>query len=131
MAAIKGKNTKTTEVALRFALARAGVKGWKLHPIGLPGNPDIFFPKQRLAIFVDGCFWHGCPRCGHIPKTRRAFWQAKILRNSERDRINKRKLQREQIHVVRVWEHQLKMASQIALTVARIVTVLAARRAHH
>src|SRR5438046_1251963 len=86
MAAIRGKNTRSTERALRSALMRAGIKGWRLHANDVKGRPDIYFPKQNLAIFVDGCFWHGCPRCGHIPKTRQSFWQAKILRTKARDR---------------------------------------------
>lgn len=54
-----------------------------MHPNGLPGSPD--FPFQTLAVFVDGCFWHGCPKCGHLPKTRRSFWQMKIERNKKRE----------------------------------------------
>src|SRR5438132_675667 len=77
MSAIRGKYTKTTEGALRMALIAAGIKGWRLHPAGLLGNPDMFFPGRCVVIFVDGCFWHGCPRCGHTPKTRTSFWRAK------------------------------------------------------
>ncbi len=90
-----------------MALTRAGIKGWKLHPVGLLGSPDIYFPKERLAIFVDGCFWHGCARCGHIPKTRSAFWAAKIGRNKTRDCLNTRKLRQTGIDVIRIWEHAL------------------------
>src|SRR5205823_6917634 len=86
MSAIRGKNTRSTERALRMALMRAGIKGWRLHAVNLPGKPDVYFPTQRLAVFIDGCFWHFCPKCGHIPKTRRIFWNAKIQRNQERDR---------------------------------------------
>src|SRR5438874_12771838 len=78
MSAIRGKNTRSTERALRSALIRAGIKGWRLHPDHVLGKPDLYFPKHRIAIFVDGCFWHSCPKCGHIPKTRQAFWRAKI-----------------------------------------------------
>lgn len=109
MSAIRGKNTKT-ERRLRMALTRAGISGWQLHANDIPGRPDIYFPVQRLAIFVDGCFWHGCSRCGHIPKTRRPFWAAKILRNKARDRATARKLKRIRMNVIRVWEHSLKSA---------------------
>src|SRR5690606_22059724 len=86
MSLIRGKKNRTTELKLRMLLTSKGIKGWKLHAIELEGNPDFYFEKKKLAIFVDGCFWHGCPRCGHIPKTRSAFWKAKISRNRKRDR---------------------------------------------
>ena len=68
MKAVKGKGNKSTEVRFRSMLVRARVRGWKVHPRGIVGKPDFFFPEHRLAVFVDGCFWHGCPRCGHVPK---------------------------------------------------------------
>ena len=83
MAAVRGRGNKTTERGLRLGLVRGGVRGWKLRPKGLRGNPDFLFPEARVAIFVDGCFWHGCPDCGHVPRTNRAFWAAKIERNRE------------------------------------------------
>jgi DNA mismatch endonuclease (patch repair protein) len=90
-----------------MALISAGIKGWRLHPAGVHGNPDIIFPEIGLAIFVDGCFWHGCSRCGHTPKTRTAFWRAKILRNQQRDRRNTKALRRQGLVVMRIWEHSL------------------------
>lgn len=68
MAAIRGKHNRTTELRLKMALIRRGIKGWKLHASELPGKPDFYFKNKRLAVFVDGCYWHGCPRCGHIPE---------------------------------------------------------------
>ena len=107
MGAIRGKHNKSTEGVFRMALISAGIKGWRLHPAGVRGKPDIIFPEIGLAIFVDGCFWHGCSRCGHTPKTRTAFWRAKILRNQQRDRRNTRALRRQGLVVMRVWEHSL------------------------
>jgi DNA mismatch endonuclease (patch repair protein) len=107
MAAIRGKSNKSTEVILRMALVRAGIKSWILHP-NITGKPDFFFPGQRLALFVDGCFWHGCPRCGHIPSTRSLFWESKIERNRMRDKRNVRILKAEGVRSLRVWEHSLK-----------------------
>lgn len=107
MRAVKGHGTKTTERRLRGALVRAGIRHWKLQPKGLPGSPDILFPGKQLVIFVDGCFWHGCPKCGHLPRTNRAFWKAKILGNKERDRICARKLRNEGFKVLHFWEHEL------------------------
>ena len=108
MSAIRSKNTRSTERVVRMALIRAGINGWRLHATELPGQPDIYFPKERVAIFVDGCFWHFCPRCGHVPKTRKIFWKAKIERNKMRDKAVKRSLSQLGITVVRIWEHELK-----------------------
>jgi DNA mismatch endonuclease (patch repair protein) len=108
MASIKGKHTKSTERKLRMALIRAGVKGWKLHPQRLPGNPDVYFPRTGTVVFVDGCFWHGCPKCGHIPHTNSTFWSAKFNRNRQRDLLNTRLLKKLGMNVVRIWEHSLK-----------------------
>ena len=108
MAAIKGHGNITTERRLRLALVRKGIKGWKLHPRGVAGNPDFFFPAYQIAVFVDGCFWHGCPKCGHIPKTNRAFWKEKISRTKQRDRETNTRLESEGTHVVRFWEHEVR-----------------------
>jgi DNA mismatch endonuclease, patch repair protein len=108
MAAIRGKNNRTTELTLRMALVRAGIRGWETNVEELPGKPDFFFYKKNIAVFVDGCFWHGCPKCGHFPKTRGSFWKMKILRNKERDRTNRERLHRMGIKVVVIWEHSLK-----------------------
>ena len=108
MGAIRSKNNRSTEQRLRMELIRNGIKGWRLHPKHVFGSPDIFFPKQRVAIFVDGCFWHGCPNCGHIPKTRRSFGKMKIERNQSRDRKTTLALKKQAIKVVRSWECQLK-----------------------
>jgi len=107
MSAIRGKNNRTTELILRMAFVRAGIKGWETNVAELPGKPDFFFHKKNIAVFVDGCFWHGCPKCGHYPKTRGLFWKTKILRNKERDKNNRRKLRRIGIRVVSIWEHSL------------------------
>ena len=81
MSAIKSKGNKTTEITFRMALVRASIRGWKLHPKGLPGNPDFIFPARKTVVFLDGCFWHGCPKCGHIPKTNIGYWRTKIQMN--------------------------------------------------
>ena len=108
MSSIRGKHNKSTEGKLRMALIKAGLKGWVLHPSDIFGKPDVFFQEKRLAIFVDGCFWHGCKSCGHIPKTRSAFWRAKFERNQARAKLVKSKLRQESIKVIRIWEHDLE-----------------------
>lgn len=109
MRAVKGRGNRTTELSLRLALTRAGVRGWRLHPRGLIGKPDFFFPATQVAVFVDGCFWHGCAKCGHIPKVNRPYWAAKILRNRERDTEKARALRKLGIKVVRFWEHDVQV----------------------
>ena len=71
-------------------------------------RPDFVFPKLRLAVFVDGCFWHGCPRHFTRPKSRQAFWDAKILGNKQRDRLVNRTLRKAGWRVLRIWEHELR-----------------------
>ena len=120
MGAIRSKHAKTTERALRMILIRGGIKGWRMHPSGIPGNPDIYFPAQNTVVFVDGCFWHGCPKCGHTPKTRSAFWKAKIIKNRQRDRRTRRNLRRSGLKVIGVWEHSLRDDKYVQRLVARV-----------
>lgn len=125
MKAIKARGNKSTEVRLRSILVRARLRGWKVHPKGVVGKPDFFFPEQRLAIFVDGCFWHGCPLCGHVPKANRPYWKAKIEGNKRRDRENALRLHEQGVHVLRVWEHQLRLPGMV---VEAIRTIIATRK---
>ncbi len=110
MRAIRSSQNLTTECRLVSLLRAERVRGWKLHPGHLTGKPDIVIASRRIAIFADGCFWHGCPRCGHIPKTNRAYWRAKIARNKRRDRKTTRQLKALGYRVVRIWECQLAKA---------------------
>lgn len=121
MGRISSKGNKTTELRLRLALVRAGIAGWQMHP-SLVGCPDFYFHKARLAIFVDGCFWHGCKRCGHVPKTRREYWEMKFRRNNRRARIVARQLRLDGIKVVRFWEHDVKQRAH--MVVSRITRLL-------
>ena len=107
MSKIRGKNTKP-EVALRKLLYSSGFR-YRIHPANLPGKPDIFLPKFKLAIFVNGCFWHGHTNCkiAHIPKSNSDFWKNKITRNRIRDAKNAMALRKQQIKPLIVWECQL------------------------
>jgi DNA mismatch endonuclease, patch repair protein len=119
MSAVKSKNNSSTERLLRMALVRSRISGWVTHA-NLPGKPDIYFPKEKLAIFLDGCFWHGCSRCGHIPKTNTLFWETKIKRNRQRDQKNGRLLRGQGVLVIRAWEHSLQKSRNLALLIDRI-----------
>jgi DNA mismatch endonuclease, patch repair protein len=126
MSKVRGRGNRTTEIRLRYALVRAGISGWCMHP-PLPGKPDFFFVRNRIAVFVDGCFWHGCPKCGHIPGTNAAFWRTKIKRNQQRAAKWNRILRRERIGVIHVWECRLKRDLVSVLT---RITFLTKKRGH-
>ncbi len=108
MRSVKSRGNRSTELMVRVGLMRKGVRGWHLHPRNITGTPDFYFPAAKVAVFIDGCFWHGCPRCGHIPKTNTAFWKAKIARNEDRDKRTTYELRHQGIKVIRVWEHAIK-----------------------
>jgi len=109
MSRVKSRGAKSTERRLRALLVQSGTRGWLLgHRFGLPGRPDFVFPKARVAVFVDGCFWHGCRRCRTIPKSNHPFWAAKIGVNQARDRRVTRALRACGWNVVRIWEHELR-----------------------
>jgi len=95
------------ELCLRKALHRAGYRYRLNSGSSLPGTPDVLLPRWRVAIFVDGCFWRGCPKHGTVPKTNTEFWTVKILRNRERDKYVDRSLRALGWRVLRVWEHDV------------------------
>ena len=107
MAAVRRKDT-SPELILRRALHGCGLRFRLETPFGLPGSPDIRFSVARVAVFVDGCFWHGCPEHGSQPKTNTAFWAAKITRNRQRDAAVDAALEGLGWSVARVWEHDVK-----------------------
>jgi len=107
MSKVRGKDNKSTEQALVKLFMLNKITGWQKQG-KIEGNPDFWFPKLKLAVFVDGCFWHKCPKCKRFPKTNKNFWLEKINRNHKRDlKINKL-LRSQNYEVVRIWEHELK-----------------------
>ena len=115
MGAIRGRGNRTTEARFRAMLIRSGIRGWTMHAKELPGKPDFFFPSSRIAVFIDGCFWHNCPQCGHVPNVNRPFWKAKFDRNRERDKAIDEFLQHDGIRPVRIWEHELRNTPSLSL----------------
>ena len=107
MSKIRGKHTGP-EITLRKALRKAGYS-YKLH-YG-KHKIDIAFPDRRVAVFVDGCFWHKCPKHFRLPKSNTAFWRKKIGGNARRDPRERAALRREGWRVMRVWEHDLRGAA--------------------
>lgn len=119
MSRIRGKNTKP-EILLRKELWALGFR-YRIKN-KLPGHPDVVFPRKRVAVFIDGCFWHCCPKHCKMPETNRDFWEKKLHRNVERDKEVTRKLKKDGWKVIRFWEHQIK--SDLISCVNRIVRYL-------
>lgn len=107
MQANRRKDTKP-ELRLRSLLHAAGYRyrvDFRLDLEGSRVRPDIIFTRRKLAVFVDGCFWHSCPRHGHAPKANQDYWTPKLARNRERDARNAEALTRAGWTVLRLWEH--------------------------
>ena len=114
MSRIRGHGNKDTELALMELFRSHGITGWRRRrPVF--GKPDFVFQKQRVAVFLDGCFWHSCPNHSNLPANNRAFWKRKLDRNKARDRLVNRTLRREGCRVIRVWEHDLTRRKRPAL----------------
>jgi DNA mismatch endonuclease (patch repair protein) len=130
MAAIKGKGNQSTEIALAALFKARGITGWRRNT-KLFGKPDFVFYGVRLAVFVDGCFWHGCPVHFKKPVENAEFWSAKIARNRTRDRRVSRELKKRGWSVLRVWEHSVKRKgshARLFMQLNRALLKAAARR---
>jgi len=108
MRAIRSSRNSTTEKRLAALLRQWQIRGWQSHSRDVVGKPDFLNRHGRVAVFADGCFFHGCPLCGHIPATNRAYWTEKIERNKSRDLRISRTLRRLGYRVVRIRECQLR-----------------------
>ncbi len=122
MSKVRSKGNASTEQRFIALLRAHGLTGWR-RSIPLLGKPDFVFRAERVAVFVDGCFWHGCPRHGRTPKTRVEFWTPKLARNKARDRFVSRTLRAAGWKVLRVWECALTR-KRAASTAARVVRAL-------
>ena len=110
MSANRARNT-SPEVRLRSALSEEGLRGFKEHPTSVLGRPDVVFLEKRVAVFVNGCFWHRCPNCKPaLPKSHRDFWRRKFKANVARDSRVARKLRRDHWHVLVIWECRLRQS---------------------
>lgn len=92
---------------MRARLVSAGISGWRMHAKEVAGKPDFAFSREKVAVFIDGCFWHGC-RCKTIPESNREFWLTKIVNNRQRDKKVSRLLKKGGWTVLRFWEHEMK-----------------------
>ena len=108
MASIRSRGNKSTEKAIRFRMIQAGVRNWRLCKDDIPGRPDFVFEAERLVVFLDGCYWHGCPKCYRAPTSNTDYWSEKFKRNKARDRKVGKTLRRQGWRVVRFWEHEIE-----------------------
>tara|TARA_Y100001934_G_scaffold278831_1_gene381055 strand:- start:388 stop:801 length:414 start_codon:yes stop_codon:yes gene_type:complete len=118
MSRIRGSDNKSTELKLISLMRKHGIKGWRRR-VKMFGKPDFVFHKKRLCVFVDGCFWHACPKCYSPPKQNAQFWLEKIGGNKKRDKRVSRKLRAENWSVCRIYECSLKKSPQTALSKIR------------
>ena len=121
MSRIRSRRNQSTEEWLAKAFRRHGIKGWRRHT-NLPGRPDFIFRKERVAVFVDGCFWHGCPRCKLCPKSNTEYWDKKISGNKSRNRRDRAMLQQKGWIVVRLWEHSLKASDAVVRKIKKVLS---------
>jgi len=105
MSKIRSRNTGT-EFLFKSYLKNKGIRGFRFNK-NIIGKPDLYFPKEKIAVFIDGCFWHRCKKCFIKPKSNIAFWNKKINGNVIRDKKTTKILRSKNISVLRFWEHQI------------------------
>lgn len=120
MSAVRSKNTKLEQILIA-ALESAGLTGFERYVKSLPGTPDIVFEEQKVAVFFDSCFWHGCPKHLRKPSSNQAYWRPKIENNMRRDRRRRAALRRAGWSVLRVWEHDLKKLPPVIKRIRRVL----------
>lgn len=125
MSRIRAKDTKP-ELALRRALWAAGVRGWRLHPKTVPGKPDLAFIRWKVAVFVDGRFWHGHPDYFTFGKSGE-YWDKKIARTQERDQVANEALAAAGWRVLRFWDFEVEQ--NLGRCVDAVIVALRAARA--
>jgi DNA mismatch endonuclease (patch repair protein) len=115
MSRIRSSGNATTELRFIVMLKSGKITGWRRN-YSLFGKPDFVFPKTRLVVFIDGCFWHGCSFCyAASPKSNTSFWKQKFARNKERDLQSTRILRSLGWRVLRIWEHELSRKNENAV----------------
>ena len=122
MSRVRSRGNRSTELRMISIFRSHGISGWRRNRPVL-GRPDFVFPAGRVAVFVDGCFWHGCPRHYNAPANHAAFWRKKFEINKRRDRLVTRTLKRLGWRVVRVWEQAL--SGDVRRVAARVMAALA------
>ena len=114
MSRVRSRGNKATELALIEVFRSYGITGWRRN-IRLFGRPDFVFAEAKLAVFVDGCFWHGCPKHRSQPATNFSFWEKKLGGNLRRDRLVTLTLRKGGWRVARIWHHELRKGNESRL----------------
>ena len=107
MSSVRSSGNRSTELKMIALFKDLGIMGWRRN-WPLIGHPDFVFPKSRVSLFVDGCFWHACPIHCQLPASNAPFWQKKLKANARRDREVNRQLEELGWLVIRIWEHEIK-----------------------
>lgn len=118
MSRIRSTGNAETELRMIKICREHGIAGWR-RKLPMLGKPDFTFRRQRVVVFVDGCFWHGCPRCFRRPSSNQGYWDAKILGNRRRDRAVSKELRHAGWRVIRFWQHDLNYSARVAKKLAR------------
>jgi DNA mismatch endonuclease (patch repair protein) len=126
MSHVRGRGNAATELAMIALFRKHRLTGWRRHWL-IFGNPDFVFRQERLAVFVDGCFWHACPHHGSRPASNKKFWGTKLERNRARDVLVNQTLRARGWCVIRIWQHDLAKTRRTACA-RRIARALATRR---
>jgi DNA mismatch endonuclease (patch repair protein) len=121
MRSVKGRGNKSTELKAVRLFREHEITGWRRH-LPLSGKPDFAFPKSRVAVFIDGCFWHGHNCRNLTPAQNSDYWQAKIARNVSRDARVTKELEAKGWRVLRVWECALKYPAQFIAQVSELIS---------
>ena len=114
MSKVRSSGNRSTEIKLAEIFRKNKITGWRRH-VSLPGKPDFFFPKEKVCVFADGCFWHKCPKCFVPPKSNSRSWHKKIEENAKRDQRVRKKLRRMGFSVLTVWECDIKKRPEVVV----------------
>ena len=124
MAKVKSSGNKSTEIQFISILKEKTITGWRRnYPI--LGKPDFVFPRIKVVVFVDGCFWHGCEKHCRLPLSNKRYWKKKIENNKIRDRKVTKSLINKNWTVIRIWEHEIK-EKKVNAKINRIINLIEA-----
>lgn len=126
MSLVHSNGNQSTEIRMVRLLRTSHIRGWR-RKARLIGKPDFLFEQARLAVFIDGCFWHGCSVHFRRPKSNQAYWDQKVHSNRTRDLEITKKLKDKGWHVLRIWEHELKSSRSIERVIRKLIRELARR----
>ena len=123
MRQVRSRYNRSTELKFIEVLKNRNIIGWRRN-YPLLGKPDFVFLKRKVAVFIDGCFWHGCPKHCRMPSSNREYWEKKIGRNIQRDKEISKELRIKGWIVIRFWEHDLIRGKLNSTKIRRLSALL-------